>query len=231
VIYSGLDLGAAKDFSAFACVDRQPIDLAARAPAVPPAIDTIGRRRWRYEVRWLQTWELGTSYTKIADDVKALYDRKQLTGSALVPDYTGVGRPVYDLLKTKRVRARMVPVLTTGGKLCHKDADTGVWSVPKKDLVATLQVLLQGGHLTIEKALPLAGRLAKELSDFRVTITKARNETFGAEQSQHDDLVFAIMLACGLAERDGGGLTSEIGTPPPGKGNAAEAAPAGVFLS
>lgn len=181
MIYSGLDLGAAKDFSALACVDRQPFPDAA-------AVDTRGRRRWRYEVRHLQTWELGTDYVRIADDVKALFDRKQLTGSALVPDYTGVGRPVFDLLKTKRVRARMVPVLTTGGKVCHQAADTGVWSVPKTDLVSTLQVLLQGGYLKIEQSLPLAGRLQKELSDFRVTITKARNETFGAEQSQHDDL-------------------------------------------
>lgn len=218
MIFSGLDLGQRKDYSALACVDRLPL-------AIP-----LPKRRWRYEVRWLQTWDLGTAYTKIADDVAALYARPQLAGTTLAPDYTGVGRPVFDLLKSKKVRARIVPVLTTSGKFSHQ-TDDGVWNVPKTELVSLMQVLLQAGLIRIESSLKLTPRLEQELSDFRVTITKARNETFGADASQHDDLLFAVMLGAWLGERDGGGLAAGIGTPPAGEGCAIESAPAGVFLS
>lgn len=176
MIFTGLDMGQAKDFCALACVDRKPLD--------PP----LPKRRWRYEVRWLQSWPLGTAYPVIADGVAALYARPQLAGSFLVPDYTGVGRPVFDMLKARRVAARLYPVLTHGGRAVSQDKDTGAWHVPKAELVSTLQVLLQAGLIAIEPKLKLTERLAKELQDFRVRITRAANETFGAEASQHDDL-------------------------------------------
>jgi hypothetical protein len=224
VIYTGLDLGAAKDYTALACVQRWPAD------PVPAAVgsDRPPRRPWRYAVRHLQTWPLGVRYTTVADDVRRLYDDPRLTGSALVPDYTGVGRPVVDALRASRVRARLVPVLTTGGKLVHQNAEAGVWNVPKADLVARLQVLLQAGLVQVEQRLPLAARLRKELEGFRVTITKAKNETYAADASQHDDLLFAVMLAVWLGERDGGGLASGITV---GGGGVVDDAPPGVFAT
>lgn len=215
MIFSGLDLGQAKDFTALACVDRHPLP------------QPLPKRRWRYEVRWLKFWELGTDYVQIAADVARLFGTAQLAGSVLVPDYTGVGRAVFDQLRASRVRARMVPVLTTAGKLAHEQ--DGVWHVPKVELVSTLQVLLQAELVKIGTAVPHAERLKGELREFRVSITRARNEVFGAEASQHDDLVFAVMLACWLGERDGGGLASGIGTPPVGEGNVTETAGEGVF--
>jgi hypothetical protein len=219
VILSGLDLGTAKNYTALACADRLP--LANPTP----------KRRWCYEVVHLETWELGTSYVVLADKVQKRYEHPKLAGSVLVPDYTGVGRPVFDVLKSKRVRARMVPVLTTSGKLAHEEKETGVWHVPKIELVSTLQVLLQGEFIKIDPRLNLAERIKKELTEFRVMITKSRNETFGAEASQQDDLVFALMLLCWLGERDGGGTASGIGTPKVGEGNMTEAAGEGVFLT
>jgi hypothetical protein len=225
MIFSGLDLGQAKDFPALVCVDRQPLT------------EPLPKRRWRYDVRHLQTWDLGTKYVapkgqpSIAADVAKLYGTPQLAGTTLVPDFTGVGRPVVDTLRAERVRARIVPVTTTSGKLVHEDVDNRAWNVPKKDLVGVLQVLLQANLVRWSPKLPLAARLEKELSDFRVTITRARNETFGAEASQHDDLVLALMLACWLGERDGGGLASGIGVPVDGAANAVESAPAGVFAA
>lgn len=218
MIVSGLDLGQSKDFTALACLDRQP------APA------GSGRRRFRYDVVWLQAWELGTKYTDIAAGVKALYDRPQLARTRLATDFGGVGRPVYDQLKAVRVQARIVPVLLTAGKLVHKDEKSGSWNVPKRDLVAVLQVLLQANLLRWSTKLPLAPRLERELADFRVTITKARNETFGAEASQHDDLVLAVMLAAWLGEHDGGGDVAGIGVPAEGKANVVEGAPRGAFI-
>jgi hypothetical protein len=215
-LYSGLDLGKAKDFCALAVTLREP------NPVPKP------KRPFRYKVVHLQTWELGTSYVDIATDVAKLFARAPLTGSNLVPDVTGVGTAVYDLLRSRSLRARMVPVYTTSGKLANKSDETGYWNVPKVELVTTLQTLMQDDLVLIHPRLALAERVKREFQEFRVQITTSRNQTFGAENSQHDDLVFAIMLACWLGQRDGGGLGG-IGMPHPGQGTLAEGAPEGVF--
>ena len=46
-----------------------------------------------------------------------------------------------------------------------------------------------------------AGLLRAELLNFRVKITAAANETFGAwREGEHDDLVLAVALACWAGE-------------------------------
>jgi hypothetical protein len=219
LFYSGLDCGQAKDFCALACVKRVP------NPTPRP------KRAWAYDVLHLESWELGTSYVDIVGDVEKRFTAPQLRGSNLVPDATGLGRPMCDLLRSRRVKARVVPVTTTAGKLASRNDETGIWNVPKAELVTTLQLLMQDALVQVDSRLKLAPRLKKELQEFRVKITSARNETFGAEASQHDDLVFSLMLAVWLGERDGGGIRAGIGTPPAGEGSIVETAPDGVFLS
>jgi len=61
------------------------------------------------------------------------------------------------------------------------------WQVPRKDLLAGLEVLLETGELRISKRLVEAGRLVKELTSIR----------FGrGESGEHDDLTMAVWLAC-----------------------------------
>jgi hypothetical protein len=75
------------------------------------------------------------------------------------------------------------------------------WKVPKKCLVSTLQVLMQGRRLTVAKSLPFSAALVEELQNFQVKVTEAANETFGAlGEGYHDDLVLAIMIAAWAAE-------------------------------
>src|SRR5438552_4171922 len=52
-------------------------------------------------------------------------------------------------------------------------AGPGRWTVPKKELVSVLQVLLQGRLLHVAESLPLADVLAKELQSFKVKVTAA----------------------------------------------------------
>jgi hypothetical protein len=79
----------------------------------------------------------------------------------------------------------------------------GGWRVPKRDLVAVLQVLLQTGRLKIASALPDADTLQRELLAFEVKITSAANDTYGAwREGAHDDLVLAVALACWRGEQN-----------------------------
>ncbi len=73
--------------------------------------------------------------------------------------------------------------------------------MPKRDLVSVLQVLLHSGRLKVAARLPEAELLRSELVNFRVKITPAANESFGAwREGEHDDTVLAVGLACWAGE-------------------------------
>jgi hypothetical protein len=76
------------------------------------------------------------------------------------------------------------------------------WNVPKQDLIAGVQVLLEAGQLQIAKGLPAVQALVKELMDVRAKGRESGRGRLGADGSgQHDDLVIALALACWKAKR------------------------------
>jgi hypothetical protein len=120
--------------------------------------------------------------------------------AALAVDATGVGRPVCDLFRAARMPCQLVAITITGGQAVTGDGRGG-FHVPKKDLVACAQVLLQARRLRVARELDLADVLVQELENFRVRITPAANEVFGEwREGQHDDLVFALALAAWVGE-------------------------------
>ena len=81
--------------------------------------------------------------------------------------------------------------------------------MPKRDLMVGLEMLLERGELKIAKTLEYGEALKKEMAEMRVKVTPAGHEQFGAwRQGEHDDLVFAVALACwGAGKRYPGKLT------------------------
>jgi hypothetical protein len=119
----------------------------------------------------------------------------------LAVDQTGVGRPVLDMLRRSGIRATIQAVTITGGHKAAADPNGG-WLVPKKELVSTLQVLLQSRRIQFARTLPDTDVLVKELLDFQVKITAAAHETFGAHrEGTHDDLAMALMIAAWQGEQ------------------------------
>jgi hypothetical protein len=89
----------------------------------------------------------------------------------------------------------MMPVIVTGGE--RESQDGGYYRVPKRDLIIGLQVLLQGGELQIAAGLKYGAALAAEMAAMQVKVTSAGREQYGAwREGTHDDLVFAVALAC-----------------------------------
>jgi hypothetical protein len=151
-----------------------------------------------FQVGHLERLPLGTPYPAIVAHVGRLLTK--LPGHReLVIDFTGVGRPVFDMF----VYSGIYPtgVVITGGMTETRDGRT--WFVPKLDLVSRLQALLHEARLKIQRELDEAETLVRELQDFRMEFTAAGHMTFNARSGKHDDLVLALAIAVWCAY-DGG---------------------------
>jgi hypothetical protein len=94
----------------------------------------------------------------------------------------------------------MLPATITSGDAEHSNG--GWYFVPKRDLIIGLQILLQCGDLQIANRLAHGPALVKEMADMQVKVTPSGHEKYGAwREGQHDDLVFAVSLACWGAKK------------------------------
>jgi hypothetical protein len=172
---AGLDLGQSQDFTALSIIEG-------------------GKE---LQVRHLQRWQLNTPYTKIAEDLEAMFARPELADTEVVVDHTGVGRGVVDLLrqcKAPQLRNLIAVTITAGDAVSHEGLN---WRVPKRDLVGAVQVPLEQGRLKIAPALQAGALLKRELENFKVKIDpKTAHDSYLAwRDGEHDDLVLAVALA------------------------------------
>jgi hypothetical protein len=159
------------------------------------------RPRPVFQVGHLERLPLGMRYTAVVDHVGRRL--AQLPGRPeLVIDFTGVGRPIFDMF----VYSGIYPtgVVITGGNT--ETCDGSICSVPKLNLVSRLQALLHEERLKIHRELDEAETLTRELLDFRMEHTPAGHLTFNARSGKHDDLVLALAIAVWRA--NGGGMGS-----------------------
>ena len=193
--FIGGDLGQSLDFTALAVLER--VELTG---AFDPAMFA-----WRKEValrlRYLERVPLGTPYPEIVERVRRLTRAPELAGRCHVAvDATGVGRPVVDMLRVAGLGATILPAIITGG--AAESLNNGYYSVPKRDLITGLQVLLQSGRLQIAAGLKHGPDLVTELMGMRVKVGGEGREQYGAwREGTHDDLVFAVALAYWAARK------------------------------
>jgi hypothetical protein len=196
--FIGLDLGQAAAFTALAVLERT-------ASTVPADLGT-----WTYALCRLERFPPGTRYREVIARLRTLLTAQPpghvyppLNGAKLAVDQTGVGEAVVRLFREAELPARVQPVFITGG---HRvQFDQGVYYTPQKELVSTLQVLIEGRRLQFHRA-PLHETLAKQIPSFHAKITAGGMEpTPDWREREHDDLVLALALACWLADREPGG--------------------------
>jgi hypothetical protein len=183
--FVGLDLGQANDYTALSVLERQQ-----------PA----GGTEVSYHVRHLERVR-NAPYPRIVEKVTAMLQAPPLAGeSVLVVDETGVGAPITDLFREAQLP--LVAVHIHGGDAVSAGCDT--FRVPKRHLVATLQVLFQSGLLKISKKLSLASVLQAELLNFKVKIDpKTAHDSYSAwREEDHDDLVLSVALSAWRAEQE-----------------------------
>jgi hypothetical protein len=174
--------------------------VAALEQTATPDPETPDREIRHYAVRHLERLPPATPYPEVFTRLTKLFAAPPLHGCKLVVDYTGVGRPVLDMLRKAKVGASVTPLFVTSGKKSSSD-DRGGWLVPRQELGATLQVLLQSRRLRVAPARPAAAILARELAAFQVKVSAAAETEMDAwRQGTHDDLVLAVAVAAWLGE-------------------------------
>ena len=202
----GVDLGQAADYTAAAVVQsvKEPVGNGSFVS--------------RLHLRHLERYPLHTPYPEIADKVAALVRSPEIRPTEYDPararhfsnppelavDNTGVGRAVTDLMKTRDLKFR--PITITGGD--KVSAVNGGYRVPKRDLVAALEVPFHTGELRVAEGLELWPALKKELLNFRrkINLATAHDSYEHWRDSDHDDLVLAVALACWWMRRRGSRL-------------------------
>ena len=180
----GVDLGQVHDYTAVAIVERRQAPMG-------------------WVVRYLFRFPLGTSYVEIVEEIRRLMYLPALRGqSQLVLDATGVGRPVLDLFRQAGMGCRPVGISIHGGDAVTPDRAISGYRVPKRDIVSNLEVRFELGQVKINRSLPYADLLLKELQNFRRHIAESGHDSYGAGRSgAHDDLVLALGIAIWLGQK------------------------------
>ena len=179
----GVDLGQSRDPTAIAIVHTAP-----REDQLPV-----------FSVGHLERLPLDTPYPSVVRHVLALALRGNFRatndGPEIVIDFTGVGRPVFDMFKQHDGfnAFDVYGVSITAGDTTTKEGRVS-W-VPKRLLISGLMAALHDGRLKILKTLTDAAALIEELQSFQATVTESGYWRFGARAGKHDDLVLALAIA------------------------------------
>jgi hypothetical protein len=183
----GLDLGPPGEPTGFAVLERADLDM----------------QEPQYRLRHIGRFPPGTPYPVIVETVAVRAKTAELLDSPMIVDCTAVGQVVLDRLRRAQPARNVIAVLIGAGHSLQLAEGIG-WMVPKKDLVSTLQMVLQTRRFKVAPDLADARLLATELANFRLRHVPI-SDTATAEwrEGRHDDLVLAVALTCWYAERFG----------------------------
>lgn len=198
MIIAGADIGQSQDHTALAMVRRIPLP------------ERKYNRRYQYALVYLEEFPLGMLYP---DQINLMIDRLSkpvIKGSKCGVDYTGVGRPVFDLVKKANPPVKLYPMLTTSGTNISYDPKTREYHIPKREQVSLLQVLLEAKLFTWSESLSLHEKLSDQLLKYDIKQKPATGNMIYGARTGNDDLVSALMSAVWLGEQTRGeAITSE----------------------
>ena len=156
--------------------------------------------------------ELRTQYLNVANELYEVMHRVNLVENAdLIVDATNVGEGVVDLLREKGLQP--ISIITTGTRI-HKiyEGFESPFSgpaatrlnirilkeihVPKSDLVAAGQLLVQQEQVRVSSKLELAEEAQRQFKSFRGKINeRTKHKAYEAETAEeHDDIVICFLL-------------------------------------
>jgi hypothetical protein len=185
--YLGLDLGQRIDYTALAVIEliwtHIGRDGVTFEEVFQPSLNLCGLRRF----------PLGTAYASYPPIVARRIN--QIRGKAspyadvtLAVDAGGPGLPVIEELRRARLGVSLQPMFITSGNAPGR-AKGGIRTVPRRELLANLVLLLDHKVLRWPARLPERAAWERELLDLSAGTTHPERTT------GHDDLVMAVAIA------------------------------------
>jgi len=187
--FVGVDLGQRRDRTAIVVLERAVAASNHRSP-----LTFAPDHRTTITVRNLQRFPLDTPYTVIVESIHRLAQKLAASARcAVIVDATGVGLPIVDALRAPAARWSLMPVIIShADREAHAD---GFWRVPKRDLMARLQIAFDFEELAISGHLEERETLVEELTAMRATIRSSGRTRYESPGDLHDDLALALSLA------------------------------------
>lgn len=191
-VFYGLDVGRVKDHSALSILIRY----------VMPLDTDYNTLITKYYCVYLRRYPLQTPYEVIEADAERWWNWADTLGMKryFVMDMTGVGAPVLEGIKRRRVR--VIGVTITGG---HRETNPaeGEYDVPKSTMVTQLVRTAQTGRFKGYNSIPDWPELQEELGSFgyKQNLDTATISYESLSDKVHDDLVISVALPIWYGER------------------------------
>jgi hypothetical protein len=190
--YVGWDIGQSIDPSAVAVLRHRVVPLQQWDTNQEAKIFRQ-KSTVHFDVRHLERLPLNMAYPAQIQHVANLMGREPLASARahLVIDFTGVGRPVFDMCQRAGLKPHGV-LITAGNEVTSNGT---ISHVPKQTLISQLEARLHSGELKIASNIADAGALKDELQDFARKVSESGRVTFNARSGSHDDLVLSLAIA------------------------------------
>jgi hypothetical protein len=197
MISVGVDIGQQQDPTAIVAVESY------RPDQTPEEWKQHSLPARRHRVRHIERLPLKTDYGLVVERIATVAGQAQMLGSAtIILDATGVGRPIVDMLKRSTSVSIRAVVFTSGEHETQPSYD--VHRVPKRDLVTSLEVVLQARRIEFVPDCRLLEDMRAELQAYEFNISQNSGHlSFEGAAGSHDDLVSALTLAIWFGERPG----------------------------
>jgi hypothetical protein len=202
--FLGIDLAQSLDFTALVLVEaRQHMRVggfrSGHKPYGPPEY-------WVTDALKLAKMTPYPVQSRIIDE-RARREVMVKAGEVIM-DRSGVGRPIYDLLKEAKTPNLCGVTITPGEGEPQREGGYD-WRAPKIRIVQALDVCINDGSLKISEEMPLAEELRHQIESYQATYSGRGTLMFDAAGTGHDDLVMALALALWAAtKRRGSGVFS-----------------------
>lgn len=157
-----------------------------------------------WAVRHLERIERGTPYHGVVQRVAAHTTRAPLADNCqVVVDAGGVGEAVMEIFYRVRLRASLVPLVSSGPGMAHRN-EYGRWVVPKTEIIDAAEVMLQADppRVVVPPSIPMYEAWVEEMKQVRGTLTeRGVKYTHETEDGGHGDMATAFCMGCWVADR------------------------------
>jgi len=187
-----LDVGSERDHSVLTLLDRKT--QYSRGPSG----EEINLPT--YDLPFLERFKLRTPYEQIFNRTQEVMHNPLLStkGCQLLIDATGVGNPIVQMFR----KLGPIPIVISAGAVVNA-LSSGGYSVPKRDIVTSLQAVMQSRRIRIASGLEDIEQLKKEILGFKMRPPTSRGYiAFESDtEATHDDIVMSLAVAVWYLEK------------------------------